>query len=76
MPLPKAVPQPEEPPPELLTGHASTRAGQLGLDRGLEPALASSDLGEHGDRVGPSRWLPPGRCFHSHGASPDPFTGQ
>lgn len=63
MPLPKAVPRPEEPPPELLTGQASARAGELGPDHGLGPALASSDLGERGDRVGPSRWLPPGGAF-------------
>lgn len=60
--LPKAVPL-EEPPPELLTGHASARAGDLGLDRGLPPGLAASDLGEGGDRLGPGRSLPRGGAF-------------
>lgn len=45
------------------SGHVSTRAGDLGLDRGLPPGLASSDLGEGGDRVGPSRSLPGGGAF-------------
>jgi len=60
--LPKAVPL-EEPPPEPLTGHASARAGDLGLDCGLPPGLASSDLGEGETGWGPGRSLPRGGAF-------------
>lgn len=69
--LREAVLRPQEPPPELLTGHTSARAGGPGLDHGPRRRLASSDLGE-----GPLQAASPGRCFHSYGASPDPVTGQ
>lgn len=72
--LPTAVPRPEEPPPELRPClHQGWRPGA----GPRAPAQSGLFRPRGGWRQGGALQVASrGRCFHSHGASPDPFTSQ